>query len=182
MTIAPTSSSFRLSGLIRPFVKYGFRDAAFVVELDHLAKRRNRSVVHVRRVLGDVAQHRRLECAVVLGLLRDREASFVLECLRLRIPADAGVVKEAVAEVAPDVALHAAGRIEEQIVAAFRGSRHRILLVIEPPAVVRRVAADARALVIGNRLRDTLLGDLHGAEGFLEIRFIALHARERWQS
>src|SRR4029079_4023544 len=54
-----------------------------------------------------------------------------------------------------------------------------ILLVIEPPAVVWRVAADAGALVIGNRLRDTLLGDLLGPERFFEVRFVALHARQR---
>jgi len=45
--------------------------------------------------------------------------------------------------------------------------------MLETPSVIRRVAAHARALVIGNRLRNPLFGDLLGAERFLEIRRVS---------
>jgi hypothetical protein len=129
-------------------------------------------------VLGGFAQPRRLERAVIDRILRDREAAVVLELLRAHVPSDPEIVKLPIGEIAADMALHAPGTVEEEIVPTLGGGGHRVLLVLEAPPIVRRVAAHPRTLVVGDRLRHALLGDLLAPERFLEVRLVAGDRRE----
>ena len=77
------------------------RTAAFGVELDHIFKRREAAVVHVRRSARDLAERGRLEGAVVARIAGYREPAFVGE--PAVTPRDAGVVELLVSEVRTDV-------------------------------------------------------------------------------
>ena len=67
--------------------------AAAVVELHHIAERRQRSVVHIGRMARHVPQCRCLEAAAIALIVADRESAFVLECPCGGIPPDTEVVE-----------------------------------------------------------------------------------------
>src|SRR5207253_1678703 len=142
------------SGLIR------VRVAAAVVELDDALQRRKRPVVHVRCVASDFAQTRCLERAAVSRVASDDEPAFVLEPHPFRLPPDSLVPELAVGEVASGVAPRASGAIEKQVEAALGLWRDGVGLVVESPAVIGRITAHPRSLVIGDRRSDPGSRDL----------------------
>ena len=141
-----------------------------VVVLDHFFQRLQAAVVHVRAGVGDLAQRRRLERALVLFLLGDHEAAQV--GLRL-VHADADVGVLAVGEVDALVATVAAGVVrEEDVHAALLALGQRLLVAgLEP--VVGRVAGQDGPLERGDGLGDVVDGDLLRAEDLLEARAVA---------
>ena len=111
------SWSFRFSGRTS-WWSHGVRSdlvAALVVVLDHFLQRLQAAVVHVRAGVRDLAERRRLERALVLFLLGDREAAEVRHRL---VHADADVGVLAVGEVDALVAAVAPGVVREEDVHA----------------------------------------------------------------
>ena len=83
-------------------VEVWIRAAAFGVELNHIFKRRQTSVMHIRRRASDLAQSRRLECAVVPRIAGKCKPSCVREAPGA--PGDSGIVELLVGKVRTDVA------------------------------------------------------------------------------
>src|SRR5262245_65334996 len=97
------------------------RMAAQVVVLDDFAQRFQRAIVHEGRMLAHIAQRRRLEGALVFLLFGHGKTAFVLEFFCRRVPADAEIVKTAVAEILAHVALSTLGSLKKYFAALLDG-------------------------------------------------------------
>src|SRR5438477_13197991 len=96
----------------------------------------------------DLSKPRRLERTVITRIARNKKPTLILELSALRIPRGSQIPEPIVREAAASVASTASGLIVEQIKPQLGLRRHSILLVAEVPPVVRRISADARALVV----------------------------------
>ena len=94
-----------------------------VVELDDLAQRGDRSVMHVGSALRDFPHGGRLESAELALDTRDLTSAFVGELFRFQIPADTEIVEECVGEVVSEMTLVAARFVEEELGGGARGRR-----------------------------------------------------------
>ena len=98
-------------------VKVGIETAAIGVELDHIFKRRQTAIMHVRRGTRDLAKRRRFERAVIPRDAGNREPSFIGK--PTVAPGDSGVVEILVGEIRTDVATAAAALAAEQLQSRF---------------------------------------------------------------
>src|SRR5262245_51122961 len=77
------------------------------------------------------------------------------------------------------MALVARGFAEKQFVAFLHLGRNGTLVAFCLPAVPRRVAADPRALIVSNRLTDTLVRYHVGSKCLLEVRHVPVGLQRR---
>src|SRR5262245_40481297 len=105
-------------------IERGIWTAAFGVELDHIFKRRQAAIVHVRRRAGGLAKRRRVERPGIPRFAGDCEPALIGQTAIA--PGDAGVVEVLVGEVRPDMAGNAATLAAEHLQACFLESVQRI--------------------------------------------------------
>src|SRR5580704_4109712 len=147
-------------------------DTTTVVEIDDGFKGRHRTIMHVRRAMGDIAQRRRLER--ILQGYRARKQPAATYVVIMRGP---DVVKRRIGKSPTGVTGGAIRFAVEEGEAVLGGFADRSIVAVEP-TIEWRLAGDNRTLECRQRHLDFVYRDVSFAEGGVEGIEITGNRRE----